>query len=355
MDFLLGGVMKKSNSAVALMTEIALLAAVGFVLDELSSVLFKGIFFNGGSIGIAMVAVLIIAFRRGPIPAILTGLIIGGFDVMTSAYIVHPFQVFLDYIFPYALVGFAGMFKYYYDKYQVKWMQVVFIIAGTLLGSTLKFFSHFSSGVIFFVTAPTDLWGLSAVQPALYSFIYNAAYIFPSAIISGGIMVAIYFKAPKLLQADQYVPTNYVDDRGPFAYVSSSVLAVSGTFLFIYYLIKYVNSYGAYQDGDAWGYEFDPDSMVILSLGLFTMISGLIALIKIKRERHSNTFLMGTFSVISFVALVYGIARLIKMIVKEKDPTIYIIWIVIGTITLALSIFLAIRSHKNRNIRVPRA
>ena len=101
--------MKNASKTVITLCEIGIFAALGFVFDELQGILFKGVFPNGGSIGFAMIAVLIIAYRRGFLPALLTGLIMGIFDIATSAYIINPVQLFLDYIFPYALVGFAGL------------------------------------------------------------------------------------------------------------------------------------------------------------------------------------------------------------------------------------------------------
>ena len=45
---------KKKASPVTLMAEIAIMAAAGFVLDKLSGAIFRGVFVNGGSIGIAV-------------------------------------------------------------------------------------------------------------------------------------------------------------------------------------------------------------------------------------------------------------------------------------------------------------
>ena len=67
--------MKNTNNVVRTLCEIGIIAALGFVFDELQGILFKGIFVNGGSIGFAMVAVLVMAYRRGWLPALLTGLL----------------------------------------------------------------------------------------------------------------------------------------------------------------------------------------------------------------------------------------------------------------------------------------
>ena len=91
---------KTRTNSIRTISEIGIFAALGYVLDELQGALSKGIFINGGSIGFAMIAVIIIAYRRGWLPALLTGLIMGLLDIATSAYILHPLQLLLDYILP---------------------------------------------------------------------------------------------------------------------------------------------------------------------------------------------------------------------------------------------------------------
>ena len=347
--------MQKKNNIIQLMTEVAIMAAIGFVLDELQSVFLKGIFFNGGSIGIAMVPVLFMAFRRGAIPAIFTGLIIGSLDLLTSAYIVHPFQIFLDYVFPYALVGFAGLTELFFDSANTKWTKVLYILLGTFIGASLKLLSHYLSGVMFFVTSATDLWGMPKLNPHLFSFLYNFAFTGPSAVLSFPVMMFIFLKAPKLLEADRFVLGDSTDDRDAFAYISSSTFVLGGGFLFVFYLIKYILSFSKWEGDGSWGYDFDGDCMLIFVLGLFTLLIGIQSLIRIYKQKHSNTFSMGVFTAITLASLIYGVARLIKMINKGKDPTTYIIWAIVGTVTLILSIILCVIAYKKRNVRVPRS
>ena len=79
---------KKNHYIVMTMVEVGVMAALGFVLDELSGIMFKGVFVNGGSIGIAMVCVLVMAFRRGFVPALATGVVMGLLDLATGPYII---------------------------------------------------------------------------------------------------------------------------------------------------------------------------------------------------------------------------------------------------------------------------
>ena len=94
--------MKERSNSIATICEIGMFAAIGYIIDELQGILSKSLFVNGGSIGFAMIAVIIIAYRRGLLPALLTGLIMGLLDLATGSYILHPIQMLLDYVFPYA-------------------------------------------------------------------------------------------------------------------------------------------------------------------------------------------------------------------------------------------------------------
>ena len=152
--------MKNTSKLVTTLCEIGIFAALGFVIDELQGIIFKGVFPNGGSIGFAMIAVLIVAFRRRYVwQAVLTGLIIGLFDIATSAYIIHPVQLLLDYILPYTLVGLAGIFKIFFDMSEKKSTRVLWLIVATFVGGMLKFLSHYLAGVFFWSDPSGFVWG----------------------------------------------------------------------------------------------------------------------------------------------------------------------------------------------------
>ena len=55
--------MKNTTYTVRTICEIGIFAALGFVFDELQGAIFAGVFPSGGSIGFAMIAVLIIALQ----------------------------------------------------------------------------------------------------------------------------------------------------------------------------------------------------------------------------------------------------------------------------------------------------
>ena len=336
--------MKNTSKLVTTLCEIGIFAALGFVFDELQGILFKGVFPNGGSIGIAMIAVLIIAYRRGLWPALLTGLIMGVLDIATSAYILHPVQMILDYIIPYALVGFAALLKPFFDKYEDKKSRILWIIAGTIIGGLLKFGSHFLAGVVFWRDATGFAWGLETMNIYLYCFIYNIAFIGPSIILCAGLMTILYLKAPQVLlvKKTESEPNEVMEneeEKNPFPMILSIATMAFGTFVFVFYLVKYIKSFGSYTDEyngqPVFGYDFDPDSMLIFVLGFFLVILGVNNLVKYFKNKFSYVAYSGVLSTIVFTSLVYDIARLIRMYRKEKDPTLYWIWFVIVILCFA--------------------
>ena len=352
--------MKNTSKLVTTLCEIGIFAALGFVFDELQGILFKGIFPNGGSIGIAMIAVLVIAYRRGLWPALLTGLIMGLLDVATSAYILHPVQMILDYIIPYALVGFAALLKPFFDRYEDKKSRILWLIAGAVVGGLLKFLSHYLAGVFFWTDATGFAWGLEEMNIYLYCFIYNIAFIGPSIVLCAAVMVPLYLKAPKVFatEKEQTVEVSKIEEvskeeKNPFPMILSIAAMVFGTFVFVFYLIKYIKSFGDYTDEyngqPVYGYDFDPDSMLIFVLGLFLVVLGVNNLIKYFKNKFSYVAYSFVLSTVLFASLIYDIARLIRMYVKGKDPTLYWIWFVIGFLSLAGAVtFFVISYIKNK-------
>jgi len=186
------------NFSVKVLCEIAIFAAIGFVLDILQGGIWKGAFANGGSIGLAMVPVFIISYRRGLVPGILCGLLLSLVQMLGGIYVINgssmdgwkqtfgPFlQIMLDYVLAYTVVGLAGAFAKPYwnaDKFGKK---ALFIIIGCLIGGMLKYLCHSLSGVFFW---PGEMWGISG---AAYSWLYNGLYMIPNIIVCTVVMVLI--------------------------------------------------------------------------------------------------------------------------------------------------------------------
>lgn len=189
--------MKKFNTKI--IAEIAIFSAIGLALDFIQGGLWRGVFTNGGSIGLSMVPILIIAYRRGFIPALLTGLIIsllqmlGGIYVISNTWYNIFLQISLDYILAFPLVAMAGIFFKQFKNAETKGQKVKWIIIGSVIGGLGKFLSHFLAGILFWKNF--DFAG----GYVLYSLVYNGAYMLPNIIISTLLVVLIFLKAPQLL------------------------------------------------------------------------------------------------------------------------------------------------------------
>lgn len=65
---------------------------------------------------------------------------------------------------------------------------------GVLLGATLSFITHVLSGVVFFSQYAGDQ------NPWIYSIIYNATHMIPSAILTIIVGSLLFSTAPRLLK-----------------------------------------------------------------------------------------------------------------------------------------------------------
>ena len=180
--------MKKLSLRV--LAEIAIFAALGVALDKLQGGIFKGIWVNGGSLGIAMVPVFVIAYRRGLLPGILCGLLVslvqmlGGVYSVNAADFDNPFlhtmapfiQIFLDYVLTYTLVGVSGAFAGLYKKNDDNKMKYLWLSLGVVVGGLLKYFCHVGAGY-FWLSPKVSFWGVSGETMA-YSFVYNLYAVF---------------------------------------------------------------------------------------------------------------------------------------------------------------------------------
>ena len=203
----------KEKFSVRILAEIAIFAAIGFALDALQGALWSGVFYNGGSIGLAMVPVFIISYRRGLIPGILCGLIFSVVQLLGgSIYILAFWQFILDYILAYTVVGFAGAFAGLYKNSKKTGMQIVWIVVGCFVGGMLKYASHVIAGIVYWLgDGGNSFWGI-ADNLAAFSWIYNGAYCIPNIIISIIFLIIISVAYPQFLKPEMVI-INSVDEN----------------------------------------------------------------------------------------------------------------------------------------------
>ena len=195
--------MKKTN----VLTEIAVIVALGWILDFIQGIYsdFLPVFFNGGSVGIAMIAVIIIGLRRGPIIGLTSGLILGILDLIDGNISVSPLvdtwyyallQISLDYVLAWLFVGFSG-FMAGMLKNSVGKKRIIYLVLACFIGALGRYISFVSSG-IFCWSVPSSintevLWGVLT---------YNFSFIFPSFILTSIVLVMIDKRQPRLLNVN---------------------------------------------------------------------------------------------------------------------------------------------------------
>lgn len=316
--------MNKSSVMIRTIVEVALFAALGFVFDELQGAVAKAIFPTGGSIGFALIAVVIISFRRGPIAGFATGLIMGLLDFSTGPYILNFWQVLLDYILPYAVVAACGFFKPLFDKEENKTKKIIILLLATLIGGLLKFLSHFLSGGTFF--AEYINWVEFTGKPWLYSLAYNMAAVGPSIVLTMILLVLVYLKAPKILEVPSVIEEVKQKNIKLFDYGVNSIMMASGIFLFVFFLIKYINSYYMEDYGGSFEVSFDGDAMMLFVTGAIIILATTNSIIRTLMKKQNNRLTTIIYLTLSVSNLVYPIARAIRLSIKNKDITIYWIW-----------------------------
>lgn len=331
-----------SKNIVRTIAEVGIFAAIGFVLDEIQGIAFGSVFTAGGSIGIAMVAVLIIAYRRGWLPAICTGLIMGAMDLITKAYIITFWQVLLDYILPYSLVGCAGFFKYWFDKSENHKTKIIFLCVGAIVGGLLKFLSHFIVGML--VWAPMGYeWNIES--EALYSFAYNIAFVGPSIILSAAVLIVLYKRAPRIL----CVPIEEVKTQKhiiAFDYVINPTLALTGLFLFVYFLAKYISISKLEDQSWAFVYYSNQDAVFLMFTGLLLLFVFGICVIKTLSHRQNNRLTTILFIIILLTQVIYALSKILACYFdKWQEPDIYFVWLVVSTILtfIALGLYFLVK------------
>ena len=326
--------MRKNSDIIRTIVEVAIFAALGFVFDELQGAVAKAIFPTGGSIGFALIAVVIVSYRRGPIAGFFTGLIMGGLDFLTGPYILNFWQVLLDYIFPYSVVAICGFFKPLFDNATIKRNKIIILLLGTLIGGLAKFTCHFLSGGIFFADYIT--WVEFKGQPWLYSLAYNMAAVGPSIVLTMILLVALYLRAPKVLEAPKVEVEKQEYNIRFFDYGVNAVMAVSGIFLFIFFLIKYIESYYFEDYGDSFELSFDQDALMLFITGLLLMFTTLNTILKTVVKRQNYRLTTVVFTALSFANIVYPIARMIRLSIKGKDINVYFIWMGVAVLITSL-------------------
>ena len=188
------------NQKVLLLVEIAIFAALGFVLDFVA---FK--MPQGGSVSLVMVPIVLMAFRRGAVAGVITGLLVGLLQIVSGLISVAPLsfsfvvmQVILDYLIAYGLVGLAGLLRSQYLNYahqqNIRGKMILTIVTAVFIGSSLRFITHTITGVFFF-----GMYVPENQNVYMYSIIYNATYMIPVFLLTAVVCSLLFITAQRLL------------------------------------------------------------------------------------------------------------------------------------------------------------
>lgn len=153
------------------MCEAALTVAIAFVLSyfEIS------LWFQGGSIDLVMIPIVLFAVRYGAGWGVAIGLIYGTLKFFSGGWAINWQSMLLDYSLAYAALGLGGLCRNM--KHNMIW--------GSVVGGVARFIVHFISGVtIYAIVAPTVFWNMTFTSPTLYSLVYNGTYMLPNIIFS---------------------------------------------------------------------------------------------------------------------------------------------------------------------------
>ena len=152
---------------------------------------------NGGSISIGMLPIFVYCARWGWKSGFIASFAYGILQlVFDGAYAWGPWSMLLDYILAFGALGVAGFFS--------KAKGNVFI--GTVVGSLARFVFSFISGVtIYRIYEPTEVLGMTFLNPYLYSFVYNFSYIAISAAVILVIFAVAYKPMKKYFYGEDLV------------------------------------------------------------------------------------------------------------------------------------------------------
>ena len=159
------------NKRVLTLCEGAVCVALAYALSFFE----LDLWFQGGSVGAAMLPIVVFAVRHGAGWGVMAGLIFGTIKCFFAGGFAWGWQsILLDYSVAYAMVGLAGLCRKL--PHGLTW--------GALVGGMARFGIHFISGItIYAILAPTELFGLTVLKPGMYSLAYNLGYVLPSTLL----------------------------------------------------------------------------------------------------------------------------------------------------------------------------
>ncbi|MEJ8544463.1 energy-coupled thiamine transporter ThiT [Brevibacillus borstelensis] len=177
-----------SRQRLLILLEMAMMTALALVFSEIKVYQMP----QGGSVSLVMVPIALIAVRRGLLPGVICGMLVGMLQTFFGSGYVHPIQLLLDYPVAFGALGLAGLVRLStIEKYTSK---VTALWSVLFVGVIGRFLCHFFSGVYWFGEYTPE-----GIPVAVYSFVYNITYLLPEMIITGIVLTVVLSSAPQLL------------------------------------------------------------------------------------------------------------------------------------------------------------
>lgn len=181
------------------LVEVAIMVALAFVFEVIFTA-FPGMPF-GGRISLSMLPIIVISWRRGIVPGIITGILFSILNMVLDGfspaawgltYQVFIAAMFLDYFIAFGIVGIAGLARKFFGE-SILGFGMAILIAGIA-----RFICHLISGMV--------LWGVFAEEGQsvfMYSLTYNSTYMVPTIIFLLLVGIAIYFPLKPILEVKE--------------------------------------------------------------------------------------------------------------------------------------------------------
>ena len=185
------------------MIETGIFVGIAIVLDFIFGSIYSLPY--GGSIGVAMLPIFIIASRRGLKYGLIAGILYGLIQTIIKVYFLNFLQYFLDYIVAFSVLGLGA----FIPKTLSKASRFVWLI---IIGSLLRWVAASLAGVAYWAAyIPGEMQWVDSIfrtnivgslnENALIffgSFIYNSLYMIPSLILC--VLVGILIHKRGILQ-----------------------------------------------------------------------------------------------------------------------------------------------------------
>lgn len=183
--------MKNVNQTTRMLCEAAVSIALAYALSFLE----LDLWFQGGSIGAAMIPLIMFAVRWGAGWGIAAGAVFGTLKYFLGldSFAVNWISIIFDYGGAYAMVGLAGLLK----------RKANLIPLAALIGGAARFLVHYISGVTVYAEyMPEEFMGLTMTSPFFYSALYNGGYMLPSTILAVAVCAALMVPLRKFLNGE---------------------------------------------------------------------------------------------------------------------------------------------------------